>query len=675
MDVGGTFTDAVVAGDQDGCLRVLKLPSTGSTTSTIEVLNQIVASFSPETIFEYIAHGSTVATNTIIERTGPPLALLTTEGFIDVLELKRLGRPGELLYDLFLDSPIPLIPRELRIGIRERMTSSGAIHIPLDEQSVLEAIERLRHSGVTNVAVCYLYSFLDGSHERRTREILEDQLPNVLVTLSSDVLPEFREYERTATTVLHAYLKPVVASYLSSLQGQIHEEVGLRCPVYALQSNGGLTSLPVAVSRPATLAVSGPSGGVVAGSELGMRLGISDLITVDMGGTSFDVALVRDGIPVKAQGRLILDQPVHFPMVDIHTIGAGGGSVAWLDEAGGLRVGPRSAGSNPGPMCYGLGGTEPTVTDANVLLGLLSTLRPLGGAIQPTMELAVSGCAQLGERMGLSEVATAAGIRRIVNTAMAGAIRSMTVKRGYDPRDFTLLAYGGAGPIHGAELLDELDIPWLIIPEVPGCFSALGAVTTNVVHDYVVSVMAAAEMSDATELASAFERLAASADRDLSAEGIPGARRRLIRRLEMRYVGQNFSMIVDLPTTQVLRTAVEEAVALFHKVHEATYGFSTPDAAVQIVNVRLEASGILPRQSIRSVDYSETVTLEEERFVQFAGHEKMKVPVVLRHTFSPGEVIRGPLIIEQADTTVVVPPGKVVTVVDSGVLVIGAQAW
>jgi N-methylhydantoinase A len=675
VDVGGTFTDAVVVGEDGAGPRILKVPSTGSTASTISALAEIAEGGKRGTPFDYVAHGSTVATNTIIERTGPRLALLTTEGFVDVLELKRLGRPGPLLYDLFLTSPPPLIPRELRIGIRERVDSAGSVREPLDERSVIDAVERLRHSGVTSVAVCFLFSFLEPAHERRTREILEDRLPGAVVTLSSDVLPEFREYERTATTVLHAYLKPVIASYLASLQNQIRDEAGIACPVYALQSNGGLTSPAVAVSRPATMALSGPSGGVVAASDLGSRLGIPDLITVDMGGTSFDVALVRGGAPVKTQERRILDQPVRFPMVDIHTIGAGGGSVAWVDEAGGLRVGPRSAGSRPGPVCYGQGGTEPTVTDANVVLGMLSTLRPMGGAIRLRGELARRACGELGDRLGLSDVATAAGIRRIVNTAMAGAIRAMTVKRGHDPRDFTLLAYGGAGPLHACDLLEELDIPWLVVPEVPGCFSALGAITADVSHDYVRSVMAATDAIDDDELEVAFDALTEAADRDMSVDGIPRDRRKAIRRLEMRYTGQNFSLIVDLPARPDASSLLVEAVGRFHEAHEAAYGFSTPDGDVQIVNVRLEASGILKKTPIRGFDYSDIDALEEEREVHFTGHGAVNTPVRLRSAFSAGDTTEGPLVIEQADTTIVVPPGRVLTVVDSGILVIGARAW
>lgn len=673
VDVGGTFTDAVAIGD-DGRPIIAKVLSTRSTASTLEAVGVCREAGRGEPV-RALAHGSTVATNTIIERTGPRVALLTTEGFTDVLELKRLGRPAELLYDLFLDTPEPLVPRALRFGVPGRIDSAGAERHPLDESRVLEVARQLAERQIQSVAICYLFSFLDASHERRTAEILAAEVPNLAITLSCDVLPEFREYERTATTVLHAYLKPVVGAYLSVLRREL-AGAHLDSRVFVLQSNGGLTSPDVAIGRPATMALSGPSGGVVASSELGRRIGIDDLITVDMGGTSFDVSIVRGGNPITTQERRILDQPVRFPMVDIHTIGAGGGSVAWLDDANGLKVGPRSAGSDPGPACYDRGGTEVTVTDANVVLGMLSPDDASGGKLQPRPDLAERACAGLGGRLGLSPVDVALGIRRIVNTAMAGAIRAVTVKRGFDPRDFSLMAYGGAGPLHAADLLAELDIPWLVVPEVPGCFSAQGAVIADVRHDYVRSLMVGAAGRDVAALRTSFDDLQDEASRDLSRDGIEVRRRAFVHRLEMRYEGQNFTLVVDLPVDAAGHPVLDGAVDGFHRAHEATYGFNDPDGRVEVVNVRLEAVGGLAVSP--PVGFDQPVAVDATsvtRTVYFAAEAPVATPVVPRGVLAPGSTHAGPLIVEQADTTVVVPPGYVATVEASGVLIIGSGPW
>ncbi|HLA80904.1 MAG TPA: hydantoinase/oxoprolinase family protein, partial [Thermoleophilia bacterium] len=394
VDVGGTFTDVVLSDESRNLFLVHKLPSTPSADSTIQGLQQVLdlAGLNASQLMSFVAHGSTIATNAVIERRGAEVALLTTRGFRDVLEIRRLGRPAGYLYDLFLGFPPPLVRRALRFEVTERVGYTGSILTPLDKTEVRRIASELKRRGITSVATCYLFSFVNPEHERQTRAILAEELPGVNITLSSDVLPEFREYERTSTTVLHAYLKPLISGYLRTLAERVRSEAGLACPLFILQSNGGLSSPGVIADRPATALLSGPSGGVVASSHLADQIGINDLITVDMGGTSFDVSILREGRVQVSEERGILEHPLRVPMVDIHTIGAGGGSIAWLDEADGLHVGPHSAGSDPGPACYGHGGTEPTVTDANVLLGLLAPESFLGGKMRIHPELAFAAC-------------------------------------------------------------------------------------------------------------------------------------------------------------------------------------------------------------------------------------------------------------------------------------------
>jgi N-methylhydantoinase A len=673
VDVGGTFTDVVQLDEVTGALRVHKLLSTATADSTIQGVREILAS-GPETAtaLGFVGHGSTIATNAVIERRGARVALLTTRGFRDVLQLGRLSRPPGHLYDLFLDLPEPLVRRALRFEITERVDYAGRILTPLDPREVRAIVPVLRREGVTSVAVCFLFAFLNPDHERRTGAILAEALPGVEVTLSSEVLPEFREYERTSTTVLHAYVKPLISGYLGTLEARLHREAGARAPLLLMQSNGGLSSPSVTVDRPATLLMSGPSGGVVASGALAERLGLADVITVDMGGTSFDVALVRDGRPEVTEERRVLEQPLRVPMVDVHSIGAGGGSIAWLDVAGGLHVGPRSAGSHPGPACYGRGGTHATVTDANVVLGYLDAGSLLGGTMPIAPALAAQACRRIADQMGIAPLEVASGIRRLVNVAMAGAIRAMTVKKGRDPRDFALLSYGGAGPLHAAELMLELEIPRVLIPEYPGCFSAQGIVMTDVRHDYVQSLVADFREIHLDRLTRAFERLAADGQRDLERDGVPPGRRVLERRVDLRYRGQAYAIgipIADLPVTPA---AVEDGIDRFHKRHEEVYGFGDPAARVEVVNARVLAIGRMPRTapvgSARPA--AEGDPAGRRRRAHFPGLGDRDTPVYARAGLQPDQRLEGPVIIEQFDATTLVPPGLRVTVHPTRTLVI-----
>jgi N-methylhydantoinase A len=682
VDVGGTFTDIVLSDGGSKVLSIVKLPSTKSADSTMNGIAELLrqeGAVRPDEI-SVVAHSSTLATNAVIEGSANEVALLTTRGFRDVLEIRRLGRPAAYLYDIFVRMPPPLVRRSLRFEITERVGWDGSVLQPLAAEEVRAVARQLEELEIKSVAVCYLFSFLRPDHEQETAAILAECLPDVDVVLSSAVLPEFREYERTSSTVLNALLRPVVRSYLPDLEARLAgDEAQLVAKLHVLQSNGGLTSPTVALERPASLLLSGPSGGVVASCALARELGLSDVLAVDMGGTSFDVSLVQSGEPQTTEDRMILENPIRLPMLDIHTIGAGGGSIAWADDVGGLHVGPRSAGSLPGPACYGNGGTEPTVTDANVVLSLLADTSRLGGSMTLRTELAEEACERLGNELGLGITEVAIGIRRVVNASMAGAIRAVTVEKGRDPRDFALLAYGGAGPMHAAELLLDLEMSWLIVPEYPGCFSAQGATATNIRHDYARSLVTAVDQLEIGLLAQSFAALAAQAERELEIDGIPEASRDHQRLLELRYKGQSFGINIPAPAGEIDSAFVDECVARFHATHEELYGFNVSDARTELVNIRLVAYGSLAGGEPAAIENDAARRPYDgprgERSIVLPRDGEITASIVARTDLEPGHVLRGPLVIEQLDATTVVPPELVVTVLPNRSLVIGREEW
>src|SRR5688572_20967891 len=491
VDIGGTFTD-IVALDAGGRLALAKVPSTpkdlldGIAEATTRVLK--LAGAAPADVARFI-HGTTIATNAILEQKGATTAILATEGFEDVLELFRSKRSR--MYDLGMDPEVPtfLAPRRRRFGVRERLDAKGRVLVPLDEDDVRVAVQKLQAQGVAAVAVCYLFSFVNPAHERRTRDIIAEVAPELSVSLSSEVDPTFREYERLCVTAFDAYLGPVVKRYLAGLADTLR---GLGVPGVPLimRSRGGIVSAALAAQQPVTLFLSGPAGGVIGASFAAERSGVKDFVSLDMGGTSNDVAMVRDGTPLLASEGAIGAYPVRTPMVDVNTIGAGGGSIAWIDAAGGLRVGPRSAGAEPGPACYARGGDEATVTDASVVLGYLNPARFAGGALALDVAAAERAVAAIGRRLGVDAVTAAAGIHRVVNARMADQIRLVTIKRGYDPRQFALLVLGGAGPVHGAALAAEMGMPEVLVPEAPGVLAAFGLLAAAIEHQHARTLQA-----------------------------------------------------------------------------------------------------------------------------------------------------------------------------------------
>src|SRR5688572_16704672 len=547
VDIGGTFTD-IVALDAGGRLALAKVPSTpkdlldGIAEATTRVLK--LAGAAPADVARFI-HGTTIATNAILEQKGATTAILATEGFEDVLELFRSKRSR--MYDLGMDPEVPtfLAPRRRRLGIRERLDAKGRVLLPLHEEDVRAAVQTLRADGVAAIAVCYLFSFVNPAHERRTREIVAELAPELSVSLSSEVDPTFREYERLCVTAFDAYLGPVVKRYLAGLAETVRG-LGIAGVPLVMRSRGGIVSAGVAAQQPVTLFLSGPAAGVIGARFAAERSGVRDFVSLDMGGTSNDVAVVRGGEPLIANEGTIGSYPVRTPMVDVSTIGAGGGSIAWIDKAGGLRVGPQSAGAEPGPACYGRGGEHATVTDASVVLGYLNPARFAGGLMTLDARAAERAVAAIGQRLKLDVVATAAGIHRVVNARMADQIRLVTIKRGYDPRQFALVVLGGAGPVHGVPLAAEMGMAEVIVPETPGVLAAFGLLAASIEHHHARTLTARADAVDLSEVNRCLTELDAMGRGRMRAEGVPAADVRVQFSADMRYVGQAYELEVPI---------------------------------------------------------------------------------------------------------------------------------
>jgi len=625
VDVGGTFID-YCAVEPGGRVRVHKQLSDPADLAAAFLRGLRHAA--PRGA-RRVVHGTTVATNALLERRGARTGLLATAGFADVLAIGRQTRPA--LYALSGSRPQALVPAELRLEAAERLDERGEVVVPLDEESVLAAASAMREAGVESVAVSFLHSYRLADHERRAAELLRGELGDVSVHLSSDVLPEYREYERTSTTVATAYVAPLIDGYLA----RVGEAVGAELQV--MQSNGGVLAATEAAARSAHLVLSGPAGGVVGAFDVAERAGCPDVLTLDMGGTSTDVAICPGRILTTVEAT-VAGVPLRVPMIDIHTIGAGGGSLARRDAGGALRVGPESAGADPGPACYGRG-ERPTVTDADVLLGRLPVDRVLGGAIRLDPGRSAAAVAGLGAELGLDAETTALGILDVVHAAMQRAVRRVSVERGFDPRGFTLVAFGGAGPMHAAELAEELGVARVLIPPYPGIASALGMAGADEVRDFSRTVMARLDATrSATEIRGLWAPLETAAE--------PFAEAVRSRSADLRYVGQSFE--IEVPADDV-----EDLAAAFHEAHARLYGFSDRDRPVEMVNVRLRAT--TPR-SVRLAGGT-------ARGGAPAGHTRLRfaegwaeASLLERDGLDPRAEVDGPALIVQSDTTTVLPP-------------------
>ena len=651
VDVGGTFTDFFLVDDGTGEVRTQKLASTPDdpARAIIEGLHALA----PAGGIGFLAHGTTVATNALLQRQGGKVALITTAGFRDLLEIGRQTRPK--IYDLKADHPEPLVPRERRFEVGERLGPRGEIVRPLCEQELERAIAAVRGSGADSVAVCFLFSFLNPEHEARVGHALRAALPALDVSLSCEVQPEFREYERLSTTVLNAFLQPVVGRYLARLAAA----VAAYAPdggIGICQSSGGLMSIARAAQMPIRTALSGPAAGVVGAAATAARCGCRDLITLDMGGTSTDVSLVRNGRPAAAFGGSVAGFPVRTRAIDMHTIGAGGGSVAHIAREGLLRVGPASAGADPGPACYARGGSAPTVSDANLVLGRLPEVL-IGGGMRLNRDRAEQAIAPLAQALGLPLRETALGIVRIVNANMMRAIRAVTIERGHDPRCFTLMPFGGAGGLHAVEVARELEIRRILVPPSPGILCAEGVAAAALEESFVAATRSPVA-GDLAAVAAALARLHRHGEDWRNREGIAATDRAHESSLDMRYIGQNFELSIPLPGDALLPEAAR-LVDAFHEAHQHTYGHHDRTAAVEIVNVR---HTVRKRAALRHGKgpggRRGGAAAPETRPVWFAADRPRATLCIPREQLIPGKVYSGPLVVTQFDATTLVPPGS-----------------
>jgi N-methylhydantoinase A/oxoprolinase/acetone carboxylase beta subunit len=669
VDIGGTFTD-IVALDREGRLALAKVPTTpkdlleGIAAAVARILD--LAKLSPGAVERFI-HSTTVATNAVLERKGAVTAILATEGFEDVLELGRQKRSR--MYDLDMDPETPtfLAPRRRRIGIRERLDARGGVLTPLDEAQVRSAVTALARQGVQALAVSYLFSFVNPAHEILTREICREVAPDMSVSLSCEVDPTFREYERLCVTAFDAYLGPVVKRYLAGLTDTLRA-LGIPSVPLIMRSRGGIVSAALAARQPVTLFLSGPAGGVIGASFAAAGSQAGDFVSLDMGGTSNDVAVVRGGQPLITGEGAIGPYPVRTPMVDVSTIGAGGGSIAWIDGAGGLRVGPVSAGAEPGPACYGRGGDQATVTDASLVLGYLNPERFAGGLMRLDVGAAERAVAAVGRRLGLDAVAAAAGIHRVINARMADQIRLVTIQRGYDPRQFALVVLGGAGPVHGVPLAEEMGMTEVIVPEAPGVLAAFGLLAAAIEHHHARTLQAPAAALDLDAVNRCLAELDAAGRERMREEGVAPGAVRVAYSADMRYVGQAYELSVPI-AVPVAAARVAEIVRAFHAEHERVYGYARVQQPVEFVNFRAVHTFPLPRPAVRpaapAAGQADDARIGERRahfpaagFVATTLYERGRLPI--------GARVAGPAIIEQMDTTTVVPTGHVARVDDAG---------
>jgi len=653
IDVGGTFTDLTAVDDATGHVVVTKVPSRPRNEAAAVLEGLAALGIEPRKV-RRLVHGTTVGTNAVLERRGAPVAVLTTQGFRDLIEIGRTKRNIPALFVPTFVRPRRVVERRRRFEVTERLGADGSVLVPLDPASVERALDAAVASGAEAIAVCLLHAYLSSAHERAIADIAKGRCPALPVSCSADVVAEYREFERFSTTVLNAYLQPLMDGYLGGLEQRLRA-VGYAHGVLTVASSGGMMTTETARRLPIKTIFSGPAGGVSQACFVGGASGVRDLITYDMGGTSTDVCLVRDLAPLATSDGMVGAFPVKVPQIDMHTVGAGGGSLAWLDVDGSLQVGPRSAGANPGPAAYGLGGTEPTVTDANVVLGRIGTARRLGGSISLDAARARRAVSDLAARMGevMTVDALAEGIVRIAVARMTSAIREISIQRGHDPRDFTLVAFGGAGPMHALALADEIGIPRVLVPRHPGNFSALGLLASDIKHDDVRTRVGALRERWAL-LPDLFADMERGARRQLQLEGFDAAQQRMRRSLDLRYRSQAFELNLGLGDESL--AAVEGA---FHRHHQAMYGHADRTASIELVNARLSAYGVVARPAAAHHEGGGAgldAALVERRPVRFDGavHD---CPVWERERLPADAELRGPAIVEEFGATTVVPPG------------------
>jgi N-methylhydantoinase A len=673
-DVGGTFTDLAAYDEVSNELVIAKA------STTMDIATGVADSLDKAKIkasaADYFIHGSTVAINTVIERKGVRTGLLTTQGFRDVLEIAR----GNIInsFDLMFTTAEPLVPRRHRLEIKERMLADGSIERTLDEESVVKALHELTDDGVEAVAVCLIHAYANPEHEQAVKEIITRQCGNaVFATISSDLLREYREFERTSTAVLNAYVGPRVSAYLSRMESYLADG-GFKGNAMIMQSNGGTMTFGVAKLQPVRTMESGPVGGTVAAANIATKLGYKNVVAFDMGGTTAKVSIVRDGKLDIADGYWIggeeLGYPLQLPVVDVVEIGAGGGSIARIDDLGGLKVGPTSAGAVPGPACYDRGGTSPTVTDANLMLGRLNPTYFLGGELSLSVDKSKAAITRdIAEPLKLEPMRAAFGIVKIADTHMAHAVRLMTVEKGHDPRDFVLFAYGGAGPGHAVSVARELSIGTVVIPNHPGILSAIGMLLTDAKEEFLLSRVSKLADIDGETYEGLFVDMERNGIARMKEAGFNDDKIVTRRAVDMRYTGQEFTLRLDLPEKVTAKDFKTNLAQRFTEMHELRYGHAFDKAVPEIVCLRVEVIGQLPKPKIRSTVNGKSGSpkaKQESRPVYFENVGSVSCGVYHREDLSAGMTINGPAVVEEMASTTLIHPGDVARVDDDGNLII-----
>ena len=647
-DIGGTFTDIVIENTSDKVFSTIKVLSTPQ-NQAIAVLEGLKKNISNIDEIDFIVHGTTVGLNAFLERKGSRVLLVMTAGISDTYTIARGDRKE--LYNVQYTKPEVLVPRKDVVEVRERMKWNGDILTNINKEDIITIIKKINDEDIKAVAICFLHSYVNPEHELKALELIREKVrSDVVISLSHTLAREWREYERGSTAIMNSYIGPVTNNYLKSLESNLLKE-GYKHPLYIMQSNGGVIRAKTAIEQPVKTLLSGPVGGTIGGVTLSKITGRKNLICVDMGGTSFDMSLIVNGEPFITNETELEHLPLLIPLVDIHTIGAGGGSIAWL-EAGALRVGPQSAGAEPGPACYDRGGQQPTVTDANFFLGRIGTESKLGGWMKLNYDASNEVLKNLAEKLSISELELAEGILSIINAKMADAIRTITVKQGIDPREFTLVAFGGAAPMHGVWLAEELEINETIVPNDPGTFSAWGMLQTDIRKDVTVNFFHAFSNLNENKIINSFEKLTNEATDLLSQENVKESDMSFNLTADMRYIGQEYYVNVQINKPIKL----EEINKCFHETYEKQYGHSTPDGPIEFINLRLVATGHIPKTSEFVKKFHQSAEVNENNRSVFFDNNKYDTEVLNRANIKSDKSVEGPAIIEEETATTVVPP-------------------
>lgn len=680
VDIGGTFTDLILADVAQGSVWIHKVPTTtndpsvGMVQGVLELCGQ--AKVAPGEV-DQLLHGTTIATNALLEHKGSTVGLITNKGYRDIIHIGRHQRP--LHYSIMQEIPWqdrPLVQRRYRKVVDGRLGPRGQELTPLNEDEVRQVVRELKEAGVSSIAVCFLFSYVNDAHEERVRAIIAEEYPEAFVSTSASIFPQFREFERFTTAAINAFVGPKVQIYVHNLVTRLHE-AGLTVSPHLMRSNGGVATAEMSAAKPVTLLLSGPAAGVLGGAWAGRLAGREQLITFDVGGTSADIGIVtaRGFVEASARDTWIADFPVMVPTIDIHTIGAGGGSVAYVDSGNAFRVGPRSAGAQPGPACYGKGGQEPTVTDANMVLGRLDPEFFLGGEMRLLPDRADQVIGGLADQLGMTPPAAAAAVLTIVNHNMANAIRSRTVQKGHDPRNFSLVAFGGAGPLHAVDVARTLGVPEVIIPPFPGITSALGLLTTDLKYDLIKNEFMLNTAPELDRLNSDLVALEQQVCAQLLADGLAVEQVSVLRQADCRYVGQGYELRVNIPAGTIDAAALEQVWQNFHEIHASEYGHSFLTNPIELVNLRIVGVGALPKlQHTRAPSEGSVAdaTLKVGSSYFAVGGELQQMPTTFyrRDRLPAGASVAGPAVIFQKDSTTVLPPGSVASVDPSGSLLI-----